>query len=69
MEQEVIRKAHAAGLFEDKTAEYVAKMFHSALVHSEKSSTMRLRTKLNREGPKRCRFFEHPIKDLSLIHI
>ena len=65
----MIRKAHAAGLFEDKTAEDVAKMFHSALVHSEKYSTMRLRTKLNREGPKRCRFFEHPIKDLSLIHI
>ncbi len=62
MEQEVLRQANAAKIFEEKP-EDVARMFHSNLTYSEKYQSTRLKCKLNKAGYKPCRFFDHPSKD------
>ena len=60
LEQHLIQEAFASGIFENESQEEIAKKFHSPLSFSDKYSSMRLRTKLNTQGMKSCKFYESP---------
>ena len=61
-EQAIIKKAHAAGIFEGQSLEDATKTFKSSVSYSEKYTAYRWRTKLNTVGARPCRFFLAPDK-------
>ena len=60
MDQWAVQAVVSSGLFENKSREDVARMYHPCLQTSGKYSTIRLRTKLNTAGLHNCKWFKAP---------
>ena len=71
MDQWVVQYVIKTGIFEDMSAEDIAKQHHSCLQYNDEYNAYRLRTKLNTEGMGACKWFSagsrEPVQFPSLV--